>query len=316
MSTQSAKKEADMKPTNNQIIKEYLDYYESESSKNTRKSCLNYFFKNKYFGYSGHIFDVDKRKIMEYFKWLNKNTSIALNTKKLKWSIFRSFLDYTIDFYDDEYNLNIRFPSRFRLNWKNTHKKPESNKNVYMTLDDLKKILDYLKLENFKYYLIFRIFAETGMRKKGLRKIDYDKINLEKRYIETIEKTGRKIYYFSQDLVKYLKIFIKERKEMKIDTKALFISSRLKRYGKRAFNLYLKRKLNEIGIKKNITCHTFRKSLNNFREEMGCGLEKRSILINHAINGVNFNSYVAKNYEKFIRYYDKWNPYTKNGINL
>lgn len=317
MSTQTSNQVGKKKrPTNNQIIEEYLDFWESEGSKNTRKSCLNYFFKNKYFGYNGHIFDVDKRKIMQYFKWLNKKRTIALATKELKWSIFKSFLDYTLDFYEDEYDLSIRFPSRFSLSWKKTHKKPMSNKNVYMELEEVKEILDHLKLENFKYYLIFRIFTETGMRKGELIGTDYDKVNLEKRYIETTGKTGRKIYYFSRDIVKYLRVYIKERKETKADTKALFLSNRLKRYSKRAFNNYLSRKLEDIGIDKNITCHTFRKSLNNFREEMGCGYEKRCILINHAIDGVNFSSYVKKDYDKFIGYYDKWNPYIKNGIKL
>jgi len=303
-------------PTNQELIKEYLDFFESEGSKQTRKSCLNYFFKNKYYGYNGHLFDVTKQEIMRYFKWLNMNATISLKTKKLKWSIFKNFLDYISDFYDNDYNITIKYPSKFKLKWKTAHKKPVSNANVYMELEEVKTILDHLKVENFKYYLIFRTFAETGMRKGGLINIDYDKVNLKKRYIETIEKTGRKIYYFSKDFTKYLRVFIQERKEIKTNTKALFLSNRLKRYNKRTFNAYLERKLKEIGITKNITCHTFRKSLNDFRESDGCPPEKRCLLLNQAVKGVNFNHYVHKEYKKFIKYYNDWNPYKKAGIKL
>ena len=172
-------------------------------------------------------------------------------------------------------------------------------------------IIEYLKQTNFKYYLIFRLFAESGPRKGGVINIDYDKIFLNERYLKTIEKNGRVVYYFSEELRDYLNIYLKERKLIKTETKALFLSSHLKRFNIRGFNLFLKKITNKLGIEKNVTCHVFRRSLNLLRFEMECPEEIRKILINHSVSGVNFKNYVQKglDYTKFLNYFDQWNPY-------
>ena len=85
--------------------------------------------------------------------------------------------------------------------------------------------LEYLNLNHFKYYLIFRLFTETGMRKGELINIDYNNVNLEKRYIKTKGKMGNKIYYIPKSLVKFLEIFLEERKLKDVKTKALFLST-------------------------------------------------------------------------------------------
>ncbi|MFW9973145.1 MAG: tyrosine-type recombinase/integrase, partial [Candidatus Odinarchaeota archaeon] len=158
-------------------------------------------------------------------------------------------------------------------------------------------------------YLIFRIFAETGMRKGELINIDYDNIDLEKRYLKTKGKTAKKVYYISKDLAKFLEIYLKERSLKNVNSKALFLSPHLKRYAERQFNIYLKKVLADLGIKKDITCHSFRRTLNTLRKVMACPNEDRKILINHKVKDVNVESYVKLNYNQFIDLYDKWNPY-------
>ncbi|MFX1314151.1 MAG: hypothetical protein ACFFHD_16310 [Promethearchaeota archaeon] len=54
------------RPSNKTIISEYLDLKES---KNTRKSALNYFFNEEYFGYDSHVFDIDTQILIKYFKY-------------------------------------------------------------------------------------------------------------------------------------------------------------------------------------------------------------------------------------------------------
>lgn len=298
------------KKTNQEIIDKYLNRFEhSKQSMSTRKSCLNYFFKK--FGYSGLVLNITKSDLIDYFDFLNQLKTISLGTKKTKWTLLKSFLEYCMEYYDD---FLVKIP-KHSINWQPNHMVARSNKDVVMDLDELKKIFDFLKIHHFIYYMIFRIFSETGMRKGELISIDYDQVNLEKRYIETIGKRGRKIYYISNELNELLKIYINERKiYKKVESKALFLSRRATRFNIRIFNLYLRKILKEIGIDKNITCHTFRKTLNTLRKNMGCPNEDRKILINHKTRDINVESYVKLKYVEFIELYDKWYPYSTISI--
>ncbi len=292
---------------NEEIIEKYLyRYRHSPQSIKTRKYNLNYFFNKKYFGYSGHIFEIDKRSLMDYFDYLNHLETISLRTKKMKWTILRTLLEFCMEYYDD---FMIKIPKN-SIRWQNIHKEPVTNKDIVMTKEEVKKILTFLKNNHYTYYLIFRVFAETGMRKGELIAIDYDKVDLKKRYIDTKGKTGKKVYYLSKDLCNHLDVYLEERKLKNVETKVLFLSNNLKRFSNRPFNLYLKTVLNKLRIKKNITCHTFRKSLNTFRKLMDCPKEDRKILINHKTKDINVNAYVKLKYNEYLDLYDKWYPYS------
>jgi len=302
--------------SNQEIIDKYLNrYIHSKQSISTRRSCLNYFFNTKYFGYSGHIFDIKKKILLDYFNYLNQLKNLSLGTKKTKWILLKSFLDYCSEYYEDDYGFIIRFPKN-SIKWKPTHKEPNTNKNVVMNIEELKKILNWLRVHHFSYYLIFRVLAETGMRKGGLIAIDYDKIFLKERYIETNEKNGRNSYFISRELSNLLEIYLERRKSHNIEEKALFISNHLKRLNIRTLNQFLKGSSNRkrkgilktIGIKKNITCHTFRKTLNTLRYEMGCPDGDLEFLLCHAIS-INRDKYIKLTHEQKLELYDKWYPY-------
>jgi len=280
MISDSIKKNENQWPNNKEIIDEYLHTFrDSKQSQATRRSCLNYFFKSKYFGYKGHVFDIGKKSLLKYRDYLNHLETISLSTKKTKWTILKSFLTFCEDCYEEEYNVFFKFPHK--RDWNKIHKEPDSNADVFLTIEEIKLIMEYLKRTNFKYYLIFKLFAESGPRKGGVINLDYDKIFLKDRYLKRIEKNGRVVYYFSEELRDYLDIYLKERKLIKIETKALFLSSHLKRFNIRGFNLFLKKITSKLGIEKNVTCHVFRRSLNLLRFEMGCPDEIQKTLINH-----------------------------------
>lgn len=333
MISESKNKKEKLRPDNAEIIKKYLyTFRNSKQSQATRSSCLNYFFKDKYFEYPGHIFDISKRNLLEYRDYLNHLETISLSTKKIKWTILKSFLTYCEDYYEEEFDIFFKCPKEKK--WSNIHKEPISNADVFLTIEEIKTILDYLKRTNFKYYLIFRLFAESGPRKGGVINLDYDNTFLDKRYIDIKEKNGRVAYYLSEGLRDYLKIYLKERKLIKTNIKALFLSSHLKRFSNRPFNRFLrgyeikdkngkvKKKekgvVKKLGIDKKITCQVFRRSLNALRFNMGCPEEIRCVLLNHAVNGVNFNNYVKKSldYDKFLGYFDQWNPFTAAKLQL
>ena len=206
-------------PTNQEIIETCLNHYRhSKQSVKTRKSSLNYFFKPEYFGYKGNVFDIDTDILIDYFDYLKHLETISLGTKKTKWTLLKSFLNFTMEYYR-KYKFVVVIP-KHSINWNGiVHKKSKTNKNVVMSIEEIDSILNYLKLRNFKYYLIFRIFTETGMRKGGLIAIDINGVNIKKRYIETIEKfTQEKVYYISKELATFLELYIKERKLKNVKT--------------------------------------------------------------------------------------------------
>ena len=292
--------------TNEKIIKRHLLRYKaSPESVKTRRSSLNYFFAHKYFNYNGHISEISKSTLVDYFDWLNQLTSISLSTKKIKWILLRSLLEFCMEYYDD---FLIKIPTK-TIQWKINHKEPNSNKDVRLEKKEVKDLLNFMKINHFSYYLIFRIFTETGMRKGELINIDYDKVNLKKRFIDTHGKRGQKIYYFSQELKDLLDFYIESRKLKNYNTKALFVSKYSQRFSSRPFNIYLKIITEKIGIEKNITCKTFRSTLNTLRKIMGCSNEDRKILINHKTTDVNVNHYINLKWNEFIELFDKWNPY-------
>ncbi|KKM19681.1 hypothetical protein LCGC14_1653160 [marine sediment metagenome] len=299
------------RPVNKTIITKYLERYSySNQSVKTRKSSLNYFFKPRYFDYKRHIFDIHTDTLIDYFDYLKHLKTISLGTKKTKWTLLISFLNFCMEYFR-KYNFIVIIP-KYSINWSGiNHKEPESNKDIVMTKEEVRDILEYLKLRHFKYYLIFRIFSEVGMRKGELINIDYKGVNLEKRFIKTMGKTGTKVYYISQELGDYLKLYLKERKLKIVKSNALFLSIQSKRYTERQFNAYLKKVLYDLKIKKNITCHTFRRTLNTLRKIMGCPNEDRKILLNHKLSDINVESYVKLNYKQFIELYDKWYPYNE-----
>lgn len=275
--------------TNQKIIDRYLKRFShSKQSQSMRKYCLRYFFSPKFFGYSGYIFNISKRDVIDYFDYLNHLDTISLQTKQNKWMIFRSFLQFIMEYYDD---LVIIIP-RYSIQWKQIHKKPDSNKDVVMNKEEVKKILDYMYNNNYNYYLLFRLLTETGMRIGELLGLDCEHVNVKKRYVEAEGKTGRKIYYFSEGLVNHLTIYLKERISKETESNALFLSIQKKRYALRTINHYIRNCVIRLNIEKQISCHTFRRTLNTLRKRMGCPKEDRKILLCHKVSDVNFSCYV------------------------
>ncbi len=295
-------------PPNKEIINKYLSHYGSEQSKKMRKSCLNYFFGEKHFNYQKHISKIDTKTLIDYFDFLNNLSDISFITKKNKWSIMTSFLKSTMEYY---YELKfIVIIPKYNLNWNIVHKQPKSNKTIIATIPELELILQELRKQNLKLYLIFRLFIETGMRKGELITAKLSNLHLDYRYINGVGKTGEKIYFFSEGLRNLLKIYFNERKKLNVNFEELFLTHQFKPYGARSFNLKLKYVRDTLGIEKTITCHTFRRTLNTLRKKLkNCPNEDAKILLGHKVQDVNIESYTILDIEDQRNLYDKYNPY-------
>ena len=87
-------------------------------------------------------------------------------------------------------------------------------------------------------------------------------------------------------------------------------------FGDNTLNEYLGRLLIKINkrygktvIREKITIHTFRRTLNNFREkDRKCPSKWLTILLCQSFGDVNFNHYIDKS-KGFLEQYDLYNPY-------
>ena len=299
------------RPSNSTLIKDFLNFYiHSQQSIKMRKSSLNFFFSEDYFGYNSHIFDIDTRTLKKYFIFLKNYDEVSIQTRKNKWHILTSFLNFSMEDYEE---FNITIPKR-SINWNGAlpkEKKIISNKDVVASKEEIELILNKLKVNNFKHYLIFRILAETGMRPGELREAKIISFKKEYRHLHIKKgKTGEKIYNISKQLCNELEQYVESRKSENTTEPYMFLTKFLKKYGNRAFNLILKRYLNLLGIKKNITCKTFRITLNTLRKkEMGCDNDTAKELLGHKTNDVNIKHYTKYDYTDLIELYDRYDPY-------
>ena len=88
--------------SNQEIVDRYLGRFShSILSQRSRKYGLRYFFDSRYFGYDKHVFEMKKRDAVEFFDYLNQLDNISFQTKMNKWNIYRSFLQFVMEYYED-----------------------------------------------------------------------------------------------------------------------------------------------------------------------------------------------------------------------
>ena len=112
--------------TNQEIVDRYLQRFaHSMPSLRGRKYGLRYFFESRYFGYDKHVFEMKKRDAVDFFDYLNQLDNIAFQTKINKWNIFRSFLQFVMEYYEDFLIAIPRYPiqsSQFLLKNSLSHR--------------------------------------------------------------------------------------------------------------------------------------------------------------------------------------------------
>ncbi|MFX0139664.1 MAG: tyrosine-type recombinase/integrase [Candidatus Hodarchaeota archaeon] len=309
---------------------------------NAKKSIsvfLSKYFQNK------TLNNISKQDLMKFYNDLNKNSNYARVTKKTDFNEVKQFVLYFLNILDsklldieteDEKKLLLIMKNQLKINsilnylnnrnnfnWKGEHNEnPNSNKDVIMTENEVKEILRYYRdYKSNKRYLMTRTLAETGMRRAELLNIDieiqvnshieYLEDDLEKRMIRTKGKTGKKVYFISENLTKLLKRHLENRKKKNLETKAFFVSNRNKRCSLDYFNKSLKKTCEVLGINKRISPHTFRRTLNTLRFENECPERYLKILLNHKIKDINYDHYVNDEVKRrdFLEKYDLYNPY-------
>lgn len=306
-----------MSKSNQELIDDYLgDQTSSNQDYITRKSALNFFFGTgpRHFNYEKSILEVQYEDLANYKRHLKKlldknGKPITLGTKKTKWFILMSFINSI----EEQYDITIRKPTERVVKWGNNHKHKDKKRQYVATIEEIKKIVDYLKNKSDRYYLIFALYISTGCRKSGLLNLDIDNIDLEKRYFKTREKNTKEElneYFIIDALIPRLEIYINSRKQYGSEYNNLFLNPTLKPYSIRAFNIHLKKVLKRLNIESPITCNTFRHSINQHRKIIRNTMkEDREFLLNQSIHDVNPTYYLELSLQEKYKIFKESNPY-------
>jgi len=338
INNQTNKKNEDF-PTNKEIIKNYLKKYNSKNTINSSCTGFKFFFNenvehglknwiHKGFGWKKSIFKIKKRNVYDYHNFLNKHTDLSLRTKKDYFNIFKRLIVYILTQYDDYFEDKIEVvyfymwikETKFKFS-EHGHKRPISNKNVTLEFEEIENILSILKIRNFVHYLVVRTIVETGIRPGELLNIklerDDDEGNtiplendLRRRFVSGIGKKGEKAYFITKELSILLLDYLNNTRKAILTKTDQFLITQSKTPMKWAsLYSYVRNSSKLVGIKRNVSPTTFRKTINTKRKLMGCPSEDRRILLNHKVRDVNFNHYVKMKYREFLALYDRWFPY-------
>lgn len=332
----------------NNPIEEFINSIESIPFRENIKSSLKLF---------NHIckkdvFDLTIDDIVEFQEDLNdlkvnpiSNKPLCLASKRLKLDHVKKFVKFLLKHYKSRFDQQDRIEFKLDLNdrnfftWKKDQFEPNTAyKREVMTKEELKTILTYLNDERPVKYLMFRILAESGMRKGEVLSIDIERNvegriipieeDLKNRYLRVRGKKGLMKYFIGKELSEQLLYYLYNIRPKRVErynsiTKAFFISQKGKRFQHSALNQCLagnkkrgeykygrtKGILKTLNIERHITPQTFRRTLNTHRKDKGCSTTDREVLINHKSKSVNINFYSITDDQQFRDLFDTWNPY-------
>lgn len=344
---------------NEPIIESFLKTIKSEKFRINVNTSLKNFFGNEAINHGwgwkweNSILDLKLEDLYNYSDYVNLYPEWAFKTKinrfghikKLaRWLLTRKASKMNLEQIERlEFNLALNTKQAFAFDKAYMHKQPETAyKRYFMPKEQIRKILTYFCDRKPIYYLMFRLLAESGLRKGELHSINLERNvegeiipiedDLEQRQIRVMGKKGLLIYPITETMKNQLFAYIRdERSKYKVEDKKgkpLFLSQQLKRFNPTSLNTMLmgttykdgsiKRPgvLRKLGIVEHITPQTFRRSLNELRATVkNCPDKWLAILLNHKIksdsqkSGTNIQYYQDKNFHKILEKYDMYYPY-------
>ena len=261
--------------TPSKYISKYLDYlkYERSLSDNTIKSYY-YDLKEYDLYFKQNILNNTYEDILKYLESINK-----LSNRSISHHI--TVLTSLYQFLEDENLISIN-PCTNIKNAKIPKKLP-----VYLTEEEITKLLD-IKLNtpyDYRNKAMLELLYATGLRISELVNLKINDVNFNECYVRVFGK-GKKerIVPIADVALKYLNIYINEyRNEILGNTISdyIFISNSKKNISRQAFFKIIKKEIDRVGIKKNVSPHVIRHSFATHLLSHGANLRIIQELLGH-----------------------------------
>jgi len=256
-------------------IGDYLDYlkYERALSENTISS-YRYDLKSFDLYFNKEVLNLtydDISKYLDSIKGLNSR-SVAHHI-----TVLTSFYGFLFD----EKIINNN-PTDNLKNAKIAKKLP-----VYLTEEEVNKLLDLKLITPYDYRnkAMLELLYATGLRISELVNLKINDINFNECYVRVFGK-GKKerIVPIADVALKYLSIYINEYRNKILNgtiSDYLFISNNLKNISRQGFFKILKKEVDRVGIKKNVSPHVLRHSFATHLLSHGANLRIIQELLGH-----------------------------------
>lgn len=164
-----------------EYLKFYMDNYVRKKCKprtiENYESCIRKHI-NPHLGHY-YIRNIDSRLIQNFLD-IKYKEGYAKQTMEIFLLIIRQSLSMAIHPYEFIREDNF---SKAKLNYKFAYKKQRT-----LTKEQLYKILDFLKENDYEYYVLFMIAWHTGMRRSEILGLTWDNVDLENKVIYVIQQ--------------------------------------------------------------------------------------------------------------------------------
>ncbi|MHA1755194.1 MAG: tyrosine-type recombinase/integrase [Promethearchaeota archaeon] len=271
---------------NDDLLKEYLDLFESKNTKRIYKTAVKKFIK--FIGEKNLQF-TRKMDLERYFEFLYESDH-RKETKRLYFEAVKSFFRYFLhrQEIDPSNTFNLHFIENpntdYKRKWKDDEKE---NFGEIMTNDGIKRVLHELKRINIRNYIMLYIIADTSMRVDGMTNIKLENIKMERRIIITKDKNKLRKYAFGKKLKLELEKYLMVRKRINSihhNDIWLFFSQKSTKFTPDNFKAHVYPKIARLIKKltgKKITAHDFRRSFRTNRLNLKQLPGHIDILMNH-----------------------------------
>lgn len=182
-----------------------------------------------------------------------------------------------------------------------------------LSVEEVDRLLDFEGEDNFTFRnrCILELLYSAGLRISELVNLNLSNINLDECLVKVMGKGSKeRIVPLNDVTVDYLSLYIKEiRPNMLkgLQTEAVFLNNHGKRLTRQAVFKTIKKRAEDIDLKKNVSPHTLRHSFATHLLENGADIRFIQELLGHSDIGTT-EIYTHIINETLKRDYDEYNP--------
>jgi integrase len=268
----------------------------SEATKHSYQLDINHFITAMAIE---NLQQVTTKTIFEYETQLKQNELIGVERKRRLLAAVRSFYKFyrRIAKIYDNYCF-IEFPEfEDRISFTEESAGLRSNKELTLSLDELKDFLRRLQCYNFTHYLIALFMAGSGLRIGDTLNIEIHNIDFGMQKVRTKTKKGIREYYFSKLVKHALLRYLKQREQIFPASPWLFVDAEGQKIKAKSYTRIFKGIIRRLmcgtcrqyrttetqcwSCRSGFSCHSLRRTFSTIRRRMKQDKDDLAFLLGH-----------------------------------
>ena len=296
-------------------FRDLQDHYQGRTVRQMKNKMLYFAEYLKSERDRDNVLDADYTDVLAYFREKIEPKNILIKSKQR----YRMVLNTYYAIVQERKNaagkdFNSPVPSEFGFSFLDKKNRDKEFDQQYLTYPTIQRLLRFTFFTDYELFIQVCLLAYTGMRVSELVTIRVTDLDLESRIIITgrvsgHSKSGVVVYFYPTFFGRYFRDFIEQTDHKEF----LFPSpvSNRDHISTKTPRSKLRKITEILDLDQPVNPHAFRDAINTGREEMGCRIETRNLLLNQKSKNVNTKHYLKKykNLLKLREKYDRWFPY-------